>query len=160
MTPVLTTRTMLITLAALALACGKGPDDPLTGSWSNMSCFGDTQQPEDIQSCTTRLRFDADLTVTVTDTRQSAPATANYPRCTATRLVKGLRYSTNSQGTLTFTGSTTSTLERRDCANPADNQSEIADTRDAIAAGMSLYSIADRTLSLTSGPLLGEYRRE
>lgn len=158
--PLLTKRTMLMTCAALALGCGKGPDDPLTGSWVNASCFGDTQQPDDIQSCSTKLRFDADLTLTVTDARQSAPATANYPRCTATRVLKGLRYSTNSQGTVTFTGSTTSTLERRDCANPTDNQNELADTRDAVPPGMSLYSISDRTLTLTSGPLFGDYRRE
>ena len=154
---------MLMSLTALCLAsigCGKGPDDPLTGTWSNTACFGDTQQPDDIQSCSTKLRFDADLTLTLTDTRQSLPATAVYPRCTATRAVKGLRYSTDSEGTVTLTGTTSSTLVRQDCSNAADNQSEIADTRDSVPAGTSRYSITNRTLSLTTGPLSGEYQRE
>lgn len=153
-------RRIMITLCISAVACGSGPDDPITGSWSNAMCFGDAQQPADIQSCSTRLRFDADLTLTLTDTRQSLPATAVNPRCNAIRVVKGLKYSTDSQGTLSFTGTTTSTLVRRDCANMADDQAEIADNRDSIPAGMSRYSITDRVLSFTTGPLIGEYQRD
>ena len=151
---------VLAVLCMGSLGCGNGADDPLTGTWSNDVCFGDTEQPGDIQSCSTTLHFDADLTVTLTDTRQSLPATATYPRCTTLRMVKGLTYSTNNQGTVTFTGTTHSTLARQDCANSADNQGEIADTRDSVSAGQSHYSITDKTLTLSSGVINGQYQRQ
>lgn len=146
-------------LAALLslIACGKGPDDPLTATWSNASCFGDAAMPADIQSCETALRFDADLKFTLIDTRQSAPATAVYPRCSAIRTVAGLTYSTDSVGTLTLSGNSASTLERKNCVNDSDNQPAMPDSRDSVAAERITYSIKDRTLSVTSGPLRGDY---
>lgn len=154
-------RATLVPLMLLAAACGgNGPDDPLTGSWSNATCFGDTSQPADIQSCKLTISLERDLTVIVKDSRQSLPATAVNPRCTAIRTMTGLRYSTNSAGTLTFTGTTSSTLVRKDCANMADNLAETADTRDSVSAGSTGYSITDTTLSVSSGQLSGDYLRE
>ena len=42
----------------------------------------------------------------------------------------------------------------------ADDQGETADSRDSVPAGASRYSITDKTLTLTTGPLIGEYQRE
>lgn len=155
---------IVVSLAALlvfSIGCGgKGPDDPITGTWANGACFGDTTMPPDIQTCKLSLRFDADLSFTLIDARQSLPATAVNPRCNAIRTVTGMTYSTNSMGTLTLSGSSASTLERKDCANDADNQPAMADTRDSVAAGPISYSIKDRTLSITTGQLLGEYVRQ
>jgi len=151
----------LAALLVFSLGCGgKGPDDPITGTWANGTCFGDTSMPADIQSCKLSVRFDADLSVTLINSRQSMPATAVNPRCNAVRTVTGMKYSTNSAGTLTLTGSSTSTLERKDCANVADNQAAMADTRDSLNAGALKYSIADTKLTITSGQIAGEYLRQ
>ena len=154
---------IVVPLAALLLVIGcggKGPDDPITATWANDTCFGDTSKPADIQSCKTSIRFDADLSVTLINSRLSLPATAVNPRCNTNRLVTGMKYSTNSMGTLTLTGTSMSTLERKDCANAADNQAPMADTRDSLTAGTLSYTIKDKTLSITSGPLLGDYTRQ
>ncbi len=149
-----------VPLAALLslIGCGgKGPDDPLTGTWANATCFGDENMPSDIQSCELSVRFETDLKFTLIDTRQSAPATAVYPRCSAIRTVTGMTYSTDGAGKLTLNGKSASTLERKACVNDADNQAAMADSRDSVSAGSISYSIKDKTLSLTSGPLRGDY---
>ncbi len=160
-------KTMMIRTAVVIVAwmtligCGgKGPDDPLTGTWSNSVCFGDETKPADIQTCALTLRFEADLKFSLIDTRQSMPATAVYPRCSAIRTVTGLTYSTNSMGTVTISGSSASTLERKACADATDNQAPMADGRDSVAAGAISYAIKDKTLSLTTGPLRGDYARQ
>jgi hypothetical protein len=154
---------IVVPLAALLLSIGcggKGPDDPITGTWFNGTCFGDSSMPADIQSCKLSVRFDADLSVTLIDSRQSLPATAVNPRCNANRTVTGMKYSTNNAGTLTLTGSSMSTLERKDCANAADNQAPMADTRDSLNAGNLDYSITATKLTITAGQIVGEYTRE
>ena len=153
---------IVLPLAALILSIGcggKGPDDPITGTWANENCFGDTTKPADIQSCKQSLRFDADLTFKLINSRLSLPATAVNPRCNTNRTVTGMKYSTDSMGTFTLTGTSMSTLERKDCANAADNQAPTADTRDSLTAGAVTYTIKDKTLSITSGALLGDYLR-
>jgi hypothetical protein len=155
-------RTVVPLLALVGFGCGcggNGPDDPLTGTWSRVVCFGDTTMPSDIQSCKLSLRFDANLTFALINARQSMPATAVYPRCNAVRTVTGLTYSTNTTGTLTLSGSSVSTLERTGCVNDADNQAAVADTRDSVAAGAIAYSIKNDTLTLSAGQLAGEYKR-
>lgn len=148
-------------LLLLSIGCGgKGPDDPITGTWANGSCFGDTSMPADIQLCKLSVRLDADLSVTVIDARQSLPATAVHPRCNHIRTVTGMKYSTDSKGTLTLTGSSASTLERKDCANVEDNQAIMADTRHSLVPGKLSYSIKETTLSITSGQLVGDYIRQ
>ena len=148
----------LSALLVLSLGCGgKGPDDPITGTWGNATCFGDASMPADIQTCKLSVRFDADLSVTLIDSRQSLPATSVFPRCIAERTVTGMKYSTNNMGTLTLTGSSTSTLARTNCANEADNQAKMADTRDALNPGTLTYSIAAKTLSITAGQIVGDF---
>ncbi len=151
----------LVMLMLVSLRCGgKGPDDPITGSWANGNCFGDASMPADIQSCQSTMRFGADLSFTFIDSRQSLPATSVNPRCTAVRTVTGLKYSTTSMGTLTLAGSSMSTLERKDCANAADNQAATADGRDSLTAGPISYLITNKTLSLASSQLGGDYLRQ
>lgn len=151
----------LAALLVLSIGCGgKGPDDPITGTWSNANCYGDTTMPADIQSCKLSVRFDADLSVTLINSRQSLPATATFPRCITNRTVSGMKYSTDNMGTLTLTGSSMSTLERKECANVADNQATMADTRDSLSAGKISYTITTKTLTITSGQLTGEYTRQ
>ncbi len=151
----------LAALLGLSMGCGgKGPDDPITGTWANASCYGDATMPSDVQTCKLSVRFDADLSVTLIDSRQSLPATAVNPRCNAIRTVTGMKYSTNNMGTLSFTGTSTSTLERKDCANAADNQPVMSDTRDSLAAGALTYTITAKTLSITAGQIVGEYTRQ
>lgn len=157
-------RTTIATIALMALAlsvgCGAGPDDPITGTWSRDSCFGEASKPADIATCSTKLRLDADLSFRVIDVRQSLPATATYPRCTTTRVVKGLQYSTDGKGKLTLVGTSSSTMERTTCANDADNLSPTPDDKNSVAAGVMDYVIKDKTLSITSGSLSGDYVRE
>ena len=148
-------------LLVLSIGCGgKGPDDPITGTWANSDCFGDTSMPADIQTCKLSLQFDSSLKFTLIDARQSLPATAVNPRCNTIRTVTGLTYSTDSKGTLTLAGSSGSTVERKDCVNAADNQAKVADSRDSVAAGPFGYSITGKTLTISSGQLAGEYVRE
>ena len=147
----------LAALLVLSFGCGgKGPDDPITGTWGNDRCYGDTTMPSDIESCKLSIKFDRDLTVLIIDNRQSRPAAAVNPRCIANRAITGLKYST-SQGTLTLSGTTTSTLERKSCANAADNLSPTADTRDTVSQGNHAYTIVDKTLSIKSGDLAGDF---
>ena len=113
--------------------------------------------PSDIQTCKLSVRFDQDLTVTLLDSRQSLPATATYPRCITLRTVTGMKYSTNNGSTLTLTGTSSSSLERTNCANVADNQAATADSRDSLAAGTMTYTITDKTLSIVLGQIAGSY---
>lgn len=161
------TRTMLLAplFAALATAgCAvNGPNDALTGTWTNTSCFGATAMPADIQSCSITLAFGADLSVAMTDARQSQPATAQWPRCTTTRRVTGQQYSTSNgatnSNTMTITGSSTSTMERTGCANAADNSPPAADSVDSIAPGELNYEISANVLTIPTGPFAGHYSR-
>jgi hypothetical protein len=151
----------LATVAALAAGCANGPNDTLTGRWTNTSCFGATAMPADIQSCSISLTFAADLSVTLVDTRQSQPATAVYPRCTTTRRVVGPQYSTSNSGAtiVTIAGPSTSTVERSGCANETDNTAAIADTVNTIPVGAIAYTLSGSALTFSSGPLRGTYTR-
>src|SRR5205814_1537261 len=130
--PMTTRLTILAPMFALLAAAGcNGPNDALTGTWTNSSCFGTATMPADIQTCSTSLAFSRDLDLVIRDVRQSQPATANYPRCTSTRTISGQQYSTSNNGgasgTLTLAGDSTSTLERAGCANDSDNSAPVAD---------------------------------
>lgn len=148
-------------LAACAPAAN-GPNDALTGTWTNSTCFGSSSMPADVQSCSLTLVFGADLTLSLTDTRQSLPATAVYPRCTTTRRVSGQRYST-SDGIgpmrVTIMGDSSSTVERTGCVNSADNQAAMADTVDVVPAGVLSYQLSANNLTISSGPLMGSFSR-
>ena len=156
-------RMLALQLAILAAGCAtNGPDDPLTGTWSNTSCYGSATMPVDIQACGTAISFSADLSITLVDTRQSLPATAVYPRCTATRRETGQRFSTarGANGmTLTVSSGGTSTLERSGCANDADNRAAMADSVDSIPVGVTAYQLSGNTLMIAGGSLAGAYTR-
>lgn len=145
------------------VGCGNGPDDALTGTWTNTSCYGSAVMPANIQRCSLQLAFGADLTVTLIDSRQSQPATQMYPRCTITRRVSGQRYSTSdgtsSRMTVTITGVGMATLERSGCANPDDNVGAMSETFDAVPNGPITYQLNADTLTITAGPLAGSYSR-
>ncbi len=153
----------LALILVLAAGCAtNGADDPLTGTWSNTSCFGSTTMPMDIQSCSMAITFGADLSITLVDSRQSLPATAVYPRCTAIRRVTGQRFSTarGAQG-MTFSVSSggSSTLERTGCAIESDNRAPTPDSVTSIPVGLTPYQLSGETLTIAGGSLAGVYAR-
>src|SRR5580698_6334395 len=74
---------------------GGGTTDPLTGTWSNATCFGSTSTPSSIASCSVSLAFTADLDVSLTATCLSMAETAMYPGFTTTKQVTGQQWSIN-----------------------------------------------------------------
>jgi hypothetical protein len=148
-----------LSLAALLPACGSsGADDPLTGSWSNTSCFGSSTIPADVDKCTTTLTFTTGLDIELRAEWFSKPATATNPGCTTTRQVVGQQWSTDST-TFTVTGSGTSTVERTKCVNETDNMAPVPTTDIAIPSGGTRYEISNGTLSILSGDLSGSYAK-
>lgn len=148
---------------ALALAgcgTGSGADDPLTGSWSNATCYGSTSTPSDVASCSVTLSFTATLDVELTAAWISMPATAMYPGCTTTKRVSGQRWSTDAASptaTLTVTGDGGSTVERTSCVNAADNLAAMATTDISIPSGDTEYQIVDGKLTILSSNIAGTY---
>jgi hypothetical protein len=142
-------------------ACGNGvDDDPLAGTWSNSGCFGAASKPADIESCNTELSFGNDLSIELKTETISLAATATNPGCTTTRLVTGQQWSTDhAEDTFTVTGSGTTTLERTNCVNDADNMPPTATTEINIPDGDTTYTLAEDTLSIMSGSLNGTYTR-
>ncbi len=160
-------RTMLFAPLLALLGSGgctiNGPNDPLTGTWTNTSCYGSGSMPVDIQSCSLSLAFGADLSIVLTDQRQALPATLIYPRCTTTRRVSGQQYSTSNGASasmiVTVSGNGTSTVERTGCANPSDNAAPAPDSVDSIPNGGTTYEISASVLTIPTGPLAGHYSR-
>jgi hypothetical protein len=151
-------------LAVLAGAgCGgSGPDDPLTGTWRNTTCFGSSSTPPDIAKCTVALTFTDDLDVELTAEWMSLPATSMYPRCTTTRRVTGQQWSTkhaSTSETLAVTGNGTSTIERADCINEEDNMTAKPTEDISIPSGDTKYQISNGKLTILSGDLAGTYAR-
>jgi hypothetical protein len=153
-------------LAVFALAgCGSsstGAVDPLTGTWSNATCFGTASTPPDITSCTVSLTFTASLDVSLTATWLSMPATAVYPGCTTTQVVTGQKWSTRS-GTdmevLTVTGAGSATTARAGCVNMTDNQTATPTTDISIDSGDTGYQLEDGTLTILSSNIAGTYKQ-
>lgn len=149
-------------LALLALqGCGNGvADDPLTGTWTNTTCFGTDSTPADVASCTVTLTFSDGLDIQLQATWISLAATATNPGCTTTRLVQGQTWSADhEENTFTVSGDGEATLERSDCVNAEDNQAASATTDIAIPSGDTTYSISGDTLTVTTGALQGTYSR-
>lgn len=150
---------LVLSMAAFLPACGNsGADDPLTGSWSNTSCFGSSTTPADVDKCTTTLNFTTDLDIELSAEWFSMPATATNPRCTTTRRVVGQQWSTDST-TFTVTGSGTSTIERTKCINETDNMAPAPTSDIAIPSGGTRYEISNGTLTILSGDLSGSYSK-
>lgn len=151
---------LLVGALALTLsACGNsGDDDPLTGTWSNTSCFGSATMPPDVEKCTTRLDFKSSLDIELRAEWFSLPATATNPRCTTTREVTGQQWSTNASA-FTVTGSGSATIARSSCVNEADNLAATPTSDIAIPNGDTRYEISNDSLTILSGTLAGTYTR-
>jgi hypothetical protein len=163
MFPMMLPRMVLgLSLGALALSgCGSAAGtDPLTGTWSNATCFGTTSTPADIESCSVALSFGADLNVELTATWISMPATAMYPGCTTTKLVTGQQWSTDDvmpTSTLDVTGTGASTVQRTGCVNGSDDLSATPTSDISIPSGDTRYQIVDGKLTVLSGDIAGTY---
>lgn len=144
---------------AMALAvAGCGGEDPLTGTWSNDSCFGSSSMPEGVEKCKTSLTFTDDLTFSVKAEEYSKPATAMAPGCKTTREVKGETWSTDSS-TFRLEGSPRATVERSSCVNSTDEFKASPTTDMEMPTGEAPYTIVDKSLTIESGPLKGTYTR-
>jgi hypothetical protein len=150
----------LVSLLAMA-GCGtSADDDPLAGTWSNSSCYGSTSKPADIESCTTELRFENDLTIELQAEWISLAATSTNPGCTTTKLVTGQQWSTDHErDTFTVTGGAEATMERTGCVNETDNMEPAATSDISIPTGETTYTLNGDTLTLQLGSLSGTYTR-
>jgi hypothetical protein len=145
-----------LSVAMLLAVAGCGGEDPLTGTWSNSTCFGSASTPAGIKSCTTALTFTTDLAFSLKAEQFSEPATAMAPGCTTTRLVEGQTWSTDGD-TYTLAGTGKPTMARSSCVNATDEFKAVATTDVAVPTGGSAYVITANSLSITSGPLAGTY---
>lgn len=150
--------------AVLSLAgCGgSGPDDPLTGTWSNKACYGAESTPSDIAECGVELTFTDDLEIELKADWVSLPATSTHPRCTTTKRVTGQRWSTRQEADsqiLTVTGSGTATIERADCVNTEDDLTAEPTSDISIPSGDAKYQITGGKLTILAGGLAGTYTR-
>ncbi len=148
---------LALSLSLALPACGGG-DDPLSGSWSNTSCFGSSTTPPEVEKCTTTLNFTTDLDIELRAEWLSLPATATTPGCTTTKEVTGQTWSTDSAA-FTVSGSGTATIERTGCVNDTDNLGSAPTTGIAIPAGDTRYEISNDTLTILSGTLAGAYTK-
>jgi hypothetical protein len=149
--------------AAFALTgCGTtAAVDPLTGTWSNVTCFGTASTPPTDTSCTVALTFTSSLDVSLTATWLSMPATATYPGCTTTEEVTGQQWSTQTgenHEILTVTGVGAATMERTGCVNMTDDRMATPVTDISIDSGETDYQLSNGTLTVLSGNLAGTYK--
>ena len=145
-----------LSVAMVFAGVGCGGDDPLTGTWSNDSCFGAKTTPEGVKSCKTSLTFSNELAFELKAEQLSEPATAVAPGCTTTHLVKGQTWSTDGT-TFTLDGSGDATMERTSCVNAADELKAAPTTAITAPRGDSGYVITDNSLTIAAGPLAGTY---
>ncbi|MEO5729528.1 MAG: hypothetical protein ABI134_02135 [Byssovorax sp.] len=145
--------------AAMVIAVtGCGGEDPLTGTWSNDSCYGSTSKPAGVEECKTSLTFSEDLTFSLKSEEKAMPATATAPGCTTTREIEGQRWSTDGK-TLTLEGAGKATVERSSCVNDKD-EFQAGPTPDMkIPTGSAKYTIVDDSLTVETGLLKGTYAR-
>lgn len=149
-----------MSLIATAGCGSSAEDDPLTGTWSNSSCYGVESKPDDVESCNTELTFSSDLEIELMAERISLAATATNPGCTTTRLITGQQWSTDhEEGTFTITGKASATIERTDCVNDSDDMDTTSTKDVSISAGETAYTLSDDTLNVKSGALAGTYTR-
>jgi hypothetical protein len=147
-----------LSVATVLAVAGCGSEDPLTGTWSNESCFASSTKPAGVEKCKTSLKFNEDLTFSIKAEEIAMPATATAPGCTTTREIKGQTWSTDAS-TFTLAGAGKATIERSSCVNAKD-EFQAAPTIDMdIPTGTSKYTIVDESLTIESGPLKGTYTR-
>ena len=139
-------RIPLLILAVAVSACGakSSTDDPLTGTWSNTTCYQQTGLPDNVESCATSLTFTADLKFTLVYTEQAPPASAVTPRCLTTHKVTGQTWSEgikNNAQTLSLAGAGKATVSVTGCVHDSDNKGETTDTATSVAPGDMVYAI-------------------
>ncbi|MEO7327352.1 MAG: hypothetical protein ABI193_02155 [Minicystis sp.] len=144
--------------ALLALSACGGSNDPLTGTWSNSSCFGSATTPADVEKCSTALTFKDSLEIELEAKWFSMPATATNPGCITTKQVTGQTWSTNADA-FTVSGSGSSTIERSSCVNDTDNLASAPTSDIEIPNGDTRYQITDNTLTILAGKLKGTYTK-
>ena len=147
-----------LSVAMVLAAAGCGGKDPLTGTWSNDSCYGSTTTPEGVKSCKTSLMFNDDLTFSIKAEELAMPATATAPGCTTTREITGQTWSTDAR-TFTIAGTGKATVERSGCVNDKDEFKAAPAADMNIPSGTAPYTLVDKSLTIESGPLKGTYTR-
>src|SRR5512132_1460637 len=110
---------LCLSVAMVLAVAGCGGDDPLTGTWSNDTCFGSSTRPAGVEKCKTSLTFNDDLTFSIKSEELGMPATAAAPGCTTTREITGQTWSTDAS-TFTLAGAGRATIERSSCVNEKD----------------------------------------
>lgn len=149
-----------LSLLTLFAASGCRSSDPLSGTWSNDTCFGSESTPDDIESCGVSLKFTDSLEVSLEAEWVSLPATATYPGCITTRSVTGQTWSTTEEAdfdVLHIEGSGSATVERNGCVYSEDDL-DATDTSDiSIPSGDIDYQISDGVLTILTGDLQGAY---
>lgn len=153
-------RLLGLSLVSLLVASGCSSSDPLSGTWSNDTCFGSDAMPDDIESCEVALTFTDELDVSLAAEWVSLPATADYPGCITTKIVTGQSWSTDAGDNfdvLTIEGSGAATIERAGCVNADDDMDPQATTDISIPSGDIHYQISDGVLTILTSALQGAY---
>ena len=149
-----------LSLLTLITAAGCRSSDPLSGSWSNDTCYGSDSTPDDIESCGVALTFTDGLEISMDAKWVSLPATANYPGCITTRSVTGQSWSTTQEAdfdVLHVEGRSHATIERNGCVYPADDLDQTGTSDISIASGDVNYQISDNVLTVLTGDFQGAY---
>jgi len=152
---------LTLALAGCGSSTAPAPMDPLTGAWTNATCFGSTSMAPDISSCSVTLTFTSSLDLSLTAAWLSRPATASYPGCTTTKRVTGQRWSTRvvrGMDVFTVTGTGTSTVERTGCVNATDDLGATPVTDISIDSGDIGYLLSNNELTVLSSNVAGTYQ--
>lgn len=112
-----------------------------------------------VQTCSTVLKFTADLKFTFTATEQAPPAAPVTPRCLTTHEVTGQNWSV-SGGKFTLGGTPKATVKVTDCVNSSDNKGSSEDTVTTVANDGYAYTISGTSLAVSSGALAGTYIKQ
>ena len=158
-------RTPLIILSLAIIGCGgkTGPDDPLTGTWSNAACYGRTGLPDNVQSCSTTLNFARELTFELVYIERAPPASSVTPGCLTTHIVSGQTWSEgikNNAQTLTLMGGGKPTVAVPGCVHDTDDKGQTADASVTVAPGDLAYAINGKALTISTGSLIGTYTHD
>jgi hypothetical protein len=153
-------RVLGLSLVGLIASTGCRSSDPLSGTWSNDTCFGTESTPDDIESCGVTLTFTDDLEMSLAAEWVSLPATADYPGCITTKRVTGQSWSTEAEAdfdVLFVDGDGTATVERDGCVNAEDDMYPTATSGISIPSGEIEYQISDDVLTILTSDLQGAY---
>ena len=137
-----------------------GKEDPIAGKWTSDTCYGGGATLANVESCSVELDLQSDLNLDLNAAWVSLPATEEYPGCTTTRHVTGLKWHTDHKtSTLTVTGTANATLERTGCVKEEDNLKAEPTQDIEVRPGDMTYELKGDTLTILSGSLKGTYTR-